>query len=480
MKKIKTVLPAVFIFFVLLGISFVCCADYDVAKFDFSAAASEDGSVSVNEDWTVDFADGNDSFDYQIDISDDYGSEDISDVSVGLDSTVLEEESSGGAPNTFTSYKRGSSFFITVYSESLSGRHNISIRYTVKNAAVNYDGDAVLRLYIGSVNSSRVIRNITGELKFPSEVNERLVTVIDAGNLTSKKSGSGMEFSSDNDAGRIPVVIKTPLSLFPSVSAAKNSGKSDAATVLLAISAALVLIFLIYLIFSKKIFVARYKKLANRIAAPSYESLDETFHKYSPSEVIKFVSDDCLPADAVIASLLDLIMRGHLAMTDSKLCVSSGRKDKYERNISRFERDVIEFFTRPDIDKIIMRPEKFADEINRLYYEIPDAGVFSAVNPVNKDYVRFFFIYLESFSRNLPDPGFVSDEIFKNDRFNATDIVMSVISSFSKNKNEYYRPKKEYENDMFLLRNAYLNGEKKRKTVGAQNRRKNKTRVGKK
>jgi hypothetical protein len=127
-----------------------------------------------------------------------------------------------------------------------------------------------------------------------------------------------------------------------------------------------------------------------------------------------------------------------------------------------------------------MRPEKFADEINRLYYEIPDAGVFSAVNPVNKDYVRFFFIYLESFSRNLPDPGFVSDEIFKNDRFNATDIVMSVISSFSKNKNEYYRPKKEYENDMFLLRNAYLNGEKKRKTVGAQNRRKNKTRVGKK
>ena len=460
--------------FIMPTAAFGASSTYTVDKVDFNVELSSDGNALVSEEWTVTVPEGcQECFGRDIMIIDDNLERisGISDLSVSVDGNICTEETGD--------VLRKGTYFYTETEDSYSvswyipeaGTHVFSVRYIQSDAVKLYKNKAYFYCRAVNEGSELICRNVTVKITTPSECFAENFEIVEAGSLAGEKADSGVTFSASNTAGLVKVGIAMPSDVFDT-SALTVIIDDDRAEI--AVSAVLGVILVLLAIYGI-LFALKYKKIlrTRREKQCKKRVLDEpvervqraVFDKMSPACVLNTV----LPAlpdesDFFTVTALELFLRGYISVSaDGFSSSETSMTDHCRRPLDKNEKRVIRLFGQSRWEELLSSPKDFYTEIQSFNKNV---GYLSPVNDFTakgkKLVRRCFEIKLSAKRFEYVAPQEISDSLFRNSKYTAGDLVISVINEYNLSlEPDYEQPSDvSFERNMFMFRDIYAEGKK--------------------
>ncbi len=285
MKKLSSVL------LVLILLSFPICAFAEapaesIPKVDINSVVNKDGTVSVTEEWTVEYIAAADTFDRQFDV---YGGsnqkmsfDEIKDITVAIKEEQVgsqggkteqaKEDPTGKGVNTFRSglSEDGGSFDIIINSPSAQETKVYTISYTMTGAVKKSGGKAIFATTIIGKKFLYTSNNVTVNVTLPAGIESK-----DIETENGKVNGSNVTFNMSRVYDTMDVEVSVPSSAFDDGALVKYSsakeglskfGNKVLGVLPFVICAIVIILLIVVLLFSDKIVRRVYNKNAKALA----------------------------------------------------------------------------------------------------------------------------------------------------------------------------------------------------------------------
>ncbi len=452
--------------------AFASSEGFTVDKLSYTADLRSDGSALITEEWTLTFDEtGADGFDREIDIIDDNFERisGISDMSVSVDGNICSEESSDSLrKGTYTFAKTADAYFISWYMPSKNETRVFSMRYIVSDAVKLYNERAYFYCRAVNENSGRLCKNVTVTVNTPVNCFSEDFEIIESGSLAGEKSDGHVTFFTGNSVGLVKIGITMPQSVFDTESLTLIVDDNTSETAVCITAAVILLLFavlfIIYICNYKKIFTSYWKRKRTKKAGneASYTAREQTFKRFGPAEIINTVTESPPNrADLFIVTLLDLVRRGYITASKDGFSASEiSDSDEFLRPLNKNEKRVIKIFSSERWKRLIKSPESFYKEVesfNRSVGYIPPSASFS---PSARKYIGYCFdMVLSARDSEFIPPEEISDDFFGRQKYNVSDLVISLISEYERTDERYKKAENtRFKRDMFMFRQIYDEG----------------------
>lgn len=459
---------------VALSATASAASDFTVDSIDYTAELRSDGCAYVTEVWTVTFVGDYEGFSREIVIPEDnfeaFG--ELRDITVSVDGNLCSQAQSDELTNgTYTSEKGENSQEIIWHLSGEDKTHTFSLRYLKTDAVKLYNGLAYF--YTTVVNSSDaygICRDVSISIKTQKKCFSEDFTVLQSGSIAGKKSDNEIVFSADNSAGLVKIGISLPSATFEQgiTEIVDNNTGKIIGIILLVLSAAGVGFGVWYFTRHYRSIYRKHmeKKCRRKVyKEASYEAHSEIFSTVSPARVMTLVSDCTISgADRFIVTALELLRRGYIAAGANGFTASEhSSADDTGRPLDRFEKAVIEFFGSGKWEKTTQRPLRFYIIMQKLYRKIPFITPEMLLTSEGRRVALLCFeLRLSAKRHEFVCPEEISDDAFRGGKYTTSDLLISVFNEYDlSSASDFVKPDTEkFSCNLFLLRNAYDEGEK--------------------
>lgn len=445
-------------------------SSYTVDKVDFNIELSSDGSALISEEWTLTVEENcRECFSRDIFVIDDNFEriDGMSDLSVSLDGNNCSEEKGdvlreGTYFYTETDCKYSVSWFIPE-----SGTHTFFIRYVLNDVVKIYNDKAYFYCRPVNEDSNLICRNVTVKISTPSQCFAEDFEITESGLLAGTKTENCVTFFASNTAGAVKVGIAMPSEVFNVSKLTHIIDDNSVYKIVLSVLGVFAFIAIALGLF----FAIKHEKLVrsyreNRCKKKLLdESTEKTqrmvFSQISPAELIKTVLPNTVnDSDYFIVTVLELYTRGYIKVTSHGFdTTENSMTDSCKRVLNKNEKRILHLFNNSRWEKFISEPKAFYNEIQSFNKNVKCLSMLNDFSSKGKKLVRRCFeIKLGAKRFDYVTPQEVSDSLFRNEKYNIGDLVISIINEFSLNSVEKEHNDK-FKFDMFMFRDIYTEGE---------------------
>ena len=459
---------------VALSATASAASDFTVDSIDYTAELRSNGSAYVTEVWTVTFNGNYDGFSREIVFPEEnfeaFG--ELRDITVSVDGNLCSQAQSDEVTSgTYTFVSDENSGIIRWNVSGEDRTHTFSLRYLRTDAVKLYNGLAYF--YTTVVNASDsygVCRDVDIAIKTQKKCFSEDFTVVQSGSIAGKKSDNEIVFSADNSAGLVKIGVSMPADTFEqgiTEIVDNNTGKVVGIILLVLLAAGAGFGIWYFAGHYRSIYRNHMEKKCRRkvYKEASYEAHSEIFSTISPARVMTLVTDCTLSgADRFIVTSLELLRRGYIVADANGFTASEhSSADDTGRPLDRFEKSVIEFFGSGKWEKTTQRPLRFFVVLQKLYRKIPfitPSMIFTSEG--RRAALLCFELRLAAKRHEFICPEEISDDAFRGGKYTTADLLISVFNEYALSTvTDFVKPDTEkFSCNLFLLRNAYDEGEK--------------------
>ncbi len=447
---------------------------YTVDKVNIEADLLANGSALIKEEWTVTIPeDCTEGFVREIDKAEDNFEKisAISELSVTEDGNVCIRQAADGLQSGCYDFSETEQAFKISWAPAAAGTHVFSVRYVQSAAVKAYKGKAYFYFRAVSESSDIVCRDVTVKIMPETPCFSEDFEILEAGLLAGEKTDGAIKFSASNTAGLVKIGIAVNEKLFDTAALTRIEDDNTALIVFLLLLAVLLLGVCICFVF----FALKYESLLRSIREKHSEkmTLDETaaktqravFRRISPAVLLKTVmGNPPNPADFFIVTAIELFCRGYIVLTNDGFDASpKSMTDAFHRPLDKNEKRVIRLFSANRLSELVSSPTAFFTEIEQFNKNVSYASPFFEFSKSGRRLIRRCFeIKLCAKRFEFVSPAEISDSIFRNSKYTAGDLVISIINeqSATANNNNAVFSDKEFKRNLFMMRDIYNEGMK--------------------
>ncbi len=471
MKKILSGLLLTVLIMIFLPLT-AFGASYSVDYLNVNAELRSDGSALVTEEWTVTFDGKSDGFVREIMIPENNFESFslLSDVSVSVDGNGCNENAQSVFANgTYTLSKSDDRYTVNWNFRSENETHVFSVRYVLSDVVKIYRDEAYFYCTAVNKGSGLVCRNVSMTMKIPGESFAEDYTIVESGSLAGKKENGSVVFMAYNTADEVKAGVSLPSELFDREKLLTITDDNTPMILIFCIIGVLLLGLLAYIIYYamnyRRLFRKKWEKKCrkNVFDESSYNAQSKVLRKISSAKILNVVTAETVSgADKFIVNLLELIKRGYITVTADGFSVcEASENDETGRKHDKNDEFVMKFFASDAWQKINDNPEMFylkIMEYNRLLGFVNP--FFGFTKNGKKVLTRSFELKLSARRHEYILPEEISDDFFRNGKYNVIDLVVSLLNEFEhSNKKGYVKSDvSKYSYNMFMLRDIYEKG----------------------
>ncbi len=447
-------------------------ASYSVDNLDINAELRSDGSALVTEEWTVTFEGKSDGFVREIMIPENNFESFslLSDVSVSVDGNGFNEnEQDVFANGTFSLLKDEDCYTVKWNYRAENETHVFSVRYVLSDVVKIYRDEAYFYCTAVNKGSGLVCRNVSMTIKIPGESFAEDYTIVESGSLAGKKENGSVTFMAYNTADEVKAGISLPSGLFSREKLLTITDNYTPLIITLSVLGVLFICICAYIVYYainyRRLFRKKWEKKCrkNVFNESSYNAQSKVLKKISSAKILNVVTAETVSeADKFIVNLLELIKRGYITVSADGFSVSeTSENDATGRKLDKNDDFVMKFFGSDLWKRINENPELFyrkIQEYNKLLGFVNPLFVFTENG---KKVLRCSFELKLSAKRHefiLPEE--ISDDFFRNGKYNVIDLVVSLLNEYDYSQKKDYAKQdvSKYSCNMFMLRDIYEKG----------------------
>ncbi len=302
MKRFLFALMAALLTLTALCVPVSATSSETISAVDIDAVVNTDGTVSVTENWTVDYLGASEGFTRNLDVYTGLDDgltllqqyDEITGVGVAIDGKPARESTTEMNAYIFQKATDGSCYTIMVNSPSAQVTKTYTITYTIRGAVKKMSGDAVFSFVFIGNTLPYTCNNVTVTVTPPTGLEADRISVPEMSN--GEVDENGAVFASKYVNSTLAVEVTMPDSPFErgslvSYSAAKANlkafGRVLSRVLPWIIAVIAVIILAVFVLFGERIRRAKLEKEATKLDTESLPEMLPT--EYSPCETYKIL-----------------------------------------------------------------------------------------------------------------------------------------------------------------------------------------------